>query len=450
MKTSLEIKENKNFLWGAATAAYQLEGAAFEDSKGLSIWDTFSHRNGTVANNHNGDTACDHYHHLEEDLNLMQELGLKSYRFSVSWPRILPNGTGAVNETGISFYNRLIDGLLARNIEPCMTLFHWDLPYSLHRRGGWLNDDSPLWFEEYAGIISRKFGDRIKLFITLNEPQCIAGGYYNGELAPGYHLSKGELLQTCHNLLKAHGRAVSVLKQDNSCRVGIAHATAPFLPDTDATEDVEGARSGFVNSDYDAFMYSPTFWTDPIVFGRYPEWVNKYKALDAPVITAEELSLINQPIDFIGLNIYTGTRYSASKGLLVSPPGSPHTLIGWDIVPQALYWGSRFIYERYDLPIMITENGMSCHDAVSLDGKVHDSNRIDYLERCLKELSRASADGVDIRGYYLWSLIDNFEWAKGYQERFGIIYCDYATQKRTLKDSAIWYKKLIETNGAAL
>lgn len=441
----------KDFIWGAATAAYQLEGGAFDDGKGLNIWDTFTHRKGKIFEGHNGDTACDHYHHIDEDLDIMKSLGLKSYRFSVSWSRVLPNGTGKVNESGVDFYNHLIDGLIERGIEPCMTLYHWDLPYALHLKGGWLNDNSSDWFEEYAKLIKERFGDRVKNFITFNEPQVFVGcGYYEGSHAPGYKLSKGELLRIGHNVLKAHGKAVSALRKGSECKIGLTSAAGAVMPVSNSEEDIERARSEYFNSDYDGFVFSNSFWYDPAIFGKYPDWVYDYNEIDAPTITDEDMKIINQPIDFIGLNIYNGRYVSAKSGTVTNRAGMPMSLIQWPITPEALYWGPRYYFERYNKPIMITENGMSCHDAVSLDGKVHDPNRIDYLNRYLLELKRAVDDGVKIDGYFVWSLIDNFEWAHGYKERFGIVYCDYETQKRTLKDSAFWYKNVIETNGETL
>lgn len=442
---------NKDFLWGAATASYQLEGAAFEDGKGLSIWDTFSHHDKKIYENQNGDISCDHYHNLEEDLDLMQQLGLKSYRFSVSWSRLLPNGTGEMNLAGVDFYNRLIDGLLARGIEPCMTLYHWDLPYALHKKGGWLNDESPLWFEEYAKLIKACYGDRVTYFITFNEPQVFTGcGYFEGNHAPGYQLSKGELLRIGHNVLKAHGRAVKALRDGRTCKIGYSAASCPALPVTETKEDIAAANDNYFYSNYDAFLFSDAFWGDPIVLGKYPDWVTSYNDIDAPTITEDDMALIHQPIDFIGMNIYNGRYVSATLGAQGNPVGHPHTLIGWPITPIALYWGPRFYSKRYGLPIMITENGMSCHDFISLDGVVHDPNRIDYLNRYLLELKRAIKDGVNIQGYYVWSLIDNFEWAHGYKERFGLIYCDYESHERTLKDSAFWYQNVIRTNGESL
>ncbi len=441
----------KDFIWGAATAAYQVEGATFEDGKGLNIWDTFSHAKGKVFDGHNGDTACDQYHLLDTDLGIMSEIGLQSYRFSVSWARILPDGIGKVNEKGIAFYSRLIDELVKRNIKPCMTLYHWDLPYALHLKGGWLNDDSPKWFAEYAALIKERFGSRVHDFITFNEPQCFVGnGYFQGVHAPGYKLPKAEILRIGHNVLKAHGLAVKALRDGEACRIGITGASCPAIPVSNSESDMEAAEKCYFISDYDAFAFSDAYWFDPIYKGEYPAWVYGFNEIGRPVITDSDLELISQPLDFLGLNIYNGKYVSGKEGVLGNRQGFNRTLIGWPITPEALYWGPRFMYERYGKPIMITENGMSCHDVVSLDGKVHDSNRIDYLHRYLLEYRRAAEDGVDLDGYYVWSLTDNFEWASGYNERFGLTYIDYSTQKRILKDSGLFIKEVIQSNGECL
>lgn len=439
----------KDFIWGTATASFQVEGAAFEDGKGLNIWDAFSHIDGKTFGGHTGDVACDHYHRLEEDLDIMKSLGLKGYRFSVSWARIIPDGTGAVNQKGIDFYNRLIDGLISRGIKPCMTLYHWDLPYALHLKGGWLNDDMPDIFANYAKVIKENFGDRVHDFITFNEPQVFVGcGYFDGKHAPGYRLSKAELLRIGHNVLKAHGKAVIELRRGEPCRIGLSCASQPAIPVSEADKDA--ARENYFQSNHPAFAFSDAYWLDPIFTGKYPDWVYAYKEINVPQITDEDMKLISQPIDFIGMNIYTGRYVKAGvSGFEVQPPkvGMTRNSIGWFITPEALYWGPYFYYERYKKPVVITENGMACHDCVSLDGKVHDPSRINYLHRYLQNLKKAAEDGVDIDGYYVWSLIDNFEWSDGYNERFGIVYNDYETQQRIIKDSAYWYKDVIASNG---
>jgi len=439
----------KDFTWGTATASFQVEGAAFEDGKGLNIWDAFSHIEGKTFGGHTGDVACDHYHRLEEDLDIMKSLGLKGYRFSVSWARIIPDGTGEVNQKGIDFYNRLIDGLISRGIKPCMTLYHWDLPYALHLKGGWLNDDMPDIFANYAKVIKENFGDRVHDFITFNEPQVFVGcGYFEGKHAPGYSLSKAELLRIGHNVLKAHGRAVIELRRGEPCRIGLSCASQPAIPVSEADKDA--ARENYFQSNHPAFAFSDAYWLDPIFTGKYPDWVYDYKEINVPQITDEDMKLISQPIDFIGMNIYTGRYIKAGAyGAEIQSPkvGMTRNSIGWFITPEALYWGPYFYYERYKKPVVITENGMACHDCVSLDGKVHDPSRINYLHRYLQNLKKAAEDGVEIDGYYVWSLMDNFEWSDGYNERFGIVYNDYETQQRIIKDSAYWYKDVIASNG---
>ncbi|MCM1022925.1 MAG: GH1 family beta-glucosidase [Prevotella sp.] len=438
----------KDFIWGTATASYQVEGAAFEDGKGLNIWDAFSHIDGKVFDNHNGDTACDCYHRLDGDLDLMKSLGVNSYRFSVSWSRIIPDGAGEVNPKGLDFYSRLIDGLISRGIKPCMTLYHWDLPYALHLKGGWLNDDMPDIFAAYAKLIKEQFGGRVHDFITFNEPQVFVGcGYLEGKHAPGYRLAKPELMRIGHNVLKAHGKAVLELRKGEPCRIGISSASQPAIPVS--AEDTAAARENYFQSDHPAFPFSDAYWLDPMINGRYPDWVYECKEPNAPVITDEDLKLISQPIDFIGMNIYNG-RYIHGGEVRKFKTGMTRTSIGWPVTPEALYWGPYFYYERYKKPIVITENGMACHDRVSSDGKVHDPNRIEYLREYLQNFRKAAEDGVDADGYYIWSFMDNFEWSDGYKERFGIVYNDYETQQRTVKDSALWYKDVISSNGENL
>lgn len=444
----------KDFVWGAATASYQIEGAFDEDGKGRNIWDEFTHTDGKISDKSTGDIACDHYHRYKEDVKLMAELGIKAYRFSVSWSRILPDGTGEVNQKGIDFYNALIDELLKYGIEPYITLYHWDLPYALHLKGGWLNDDISDCFERYTEIAAKSFGDRVKNFITFNEPQVFVGcGYLEGSHAPGYKLSDKELLHICHNVLKAHGKAVRVLRANvKDVNIGFTSASSPLVPVSE--NDTEAARSAYFSCGKGNFIFSNAFWHDAVVFGKYSESLVNAYGDDFPAFTDDDMKLISSPIDFIGLNIYTGAYVKANKDgyaeRLDPVQGHPHTAIGWDIVPETLYWGTKFFYERYKLPVFITENGMSAHDCISLDGKVHDPNRIDYLNRYLLELKKSAEDGTDIRGYFQWSLLDNFEWAKGYSERFGMIYTDYPTQKRIVKDSGHWYKNIIGSNGEKL
>ena len=444
----------KDFVWGTATASYQIEGAAYEDGRTDSVWDVFSRTEGNVKNFHNGDYACDHYHRYKEDVKLMAELGVNAYRFSISWSRILPNGTGEVNQKGIEFYNNLIDELLKYNITPYITLFHWDYPHILDRKGGWRNNDSPKWFEEYARVVYNAFSDRVKNFITFNEPQCfIGGGYQTGVHAPGYKLSRGEIVQMSHNVLKAHGLAVRALREiAPDCKVGYAPCGSAAIPLTESKEDIEAARKKYFALDPENFNWCVCWWSDPIMLGHYPEDDPNFKLYSKylPENYKEDLELISTPIDFYCQNIYSGFLVKAGESGPEKVPYSINTSynsLGWPTTPKSLYWGPKFLYERYKKPIVITENGMACHDVVSSDGKVHDPNRIDFIERYLKELKKCAADGTDIKGYFYWSLMDNFEWAHGFTQRFGLVYTDYETFERIPKDSYSYYKEIIAQNG---
>lgn len=443
-----------DFVWGAATASYQIEGAAYEDGKGVNIWDTFSHTPGKISDNSTGDIACDHYYKYKEDVQLMAKIGIKAYRFSLSWSRLIPEGTGRINQKGIDFYNSLLDELHAYGIEPYVTLYHWDLPQALEDKGGWQNDESPAWFEEYATLVAREFGDRVRFFTTFNEPQVFMGcGYLVGEHAPGLKLEDEALLKACVNVLKAHGRAARVLrKYVVESRIGITVATTMTIPKT--FEDVDSARKKFFESGKGNYAFMQSFWLDPIILGKFPEeMLEAYPQLSS-MVSPIEMAEISTPMDFLGVNNYTahlvGTGEEGEPVIIERHRGFPKTAIGWNITPDGLYWGTRFFYERYKLPIYITENGMANRDVVSLDGKVHDPQRIDYYHRYLIMLNRAAKEGVDIRGYFAWSLMDNFEWACGYDQRFGIVYVDYETMQRTIKDSGYWYRDVIAQNGENL
>ena len=448
----------KDFLWGAATASFQIEGAWDEDGKSPSIWDEYCAQPGKICDRSDGKTACDHYHRYREDVALMAEYGIRNYRFSVSWPRILPEGTGRVNEAGVAFYDRLIDCLLEYGIRPWMTIYHWDLPACLEEKGGWLNREMPEWFAEYTGVLAERFGDRVKDFITINEPQCILGlGYMAGVHAPGRKLELKDQVTACHNLLMSHGRACQVLREKvKDVRIGYAPCGAPAIPLNESDPaDVEAARKAYFATDGDSPVFSVAWFSDPAILGTYPEDGLKRFGQYLPDSWQEDLKVICQKLDFYTQNIYEGKQIRATDSAgnyetVPYPAGYPRTACGWPVTPRALYWGPRFLWERYRLPFIISENGMSCHDWVMPDGKIHDPNRIDYLRQYLKELRRASGDGADIRGYFYWSLLDNFEWARGYTERFGLVYVDYATLKRTPKDSMAWYADTIRANGENL
>ena len=442
----------KDFAWGAATASYQIEGAWNEDGKGLNIWDIYSHNPENIADNSTGDMCCDHYHRFREDVLLMKEIGLRAYRFSISWARILPSGTGEVNEKGIQFYSDLIDCLLENGIEPYITLYHWDLPYELHKKGAWLNEQIIDWFADYAAIIAERFSDRVTHFITFNEPQVFIGhGYLSGLNAPGLRTTYFDAFQMAHNVLKAHGAAVKAMRKAavRPIKIGIAPTCTAHYPSTDCPEDVEAARKHLFSCPPlgSRVMWNVTWWSDPIFFGRYPEDGLKIYKEFLPNITDEDMELISQPIDFYAQNIYSGQEIrmggDGKPEVVDEPIGSPQSERHWSITPKCLQWGPRFLYERYGLPIYITENGMSAHDVISLDGKVHDPNRIDFTQRYLLELEKAT-DTADIRGYFHWSLLDNFEWTDGFSPRFGMIYIDYSNMNRIIKDSGYWYKKWIQ------
>ncbi len=445
----------KDFVWGAATSSYQIEGTGRDSGKGQNIWDVFTKEPGRVYEGHTGDIACDHYHRFREDVAYMKELGLKGYRFSIDWSRVLPEGTGKVNEKGIDFYNALIDELLEQGIEPYITLYHWELPYEIYKRGGWMNPEIVEWFGQYARLVAERFSDRVKYFFTLNEPQCFVGlGFLQGCHAPGVKAPLRDTFEMAHNALKAHGRAVQMLRAygKQNVQIGYAPTSGMCYPEKETPKDIEAARKALfaLPDDLSNWTWNVSWWSDPVILGKYPEEGMKKYEKYLPVITDKDMKLISQPIDFYGQNIYNGRCIRMGTDgrpeEVRRPAGFTKTATNWPVTPEALYWGPKFLYERYRKPIYITENGMACHDTVSQDGKVHDPNRIDFLARYLKNLKRA-AEEIDIRGYFQWSLMDNFEWDKGYAERFGIIYVDFETQERIWKDSAYWYRDLIRRNG---
>jgi beta-glucosidase len=447
----------KGFVWGGATASYQVEGAAREDGKGPSVWDMMCRKEGAIWSGQSGDVACDHYHRYEEDVALWKGIGLKGYRFSISWPRVIPAGTGAVNPKGLDFYDRLVDELVAAGITPYVTLFHWDYPLDLYYRGGWLHPDSPAWFADYAAVVVEKLSDRVSHWMTLNEPQCFVGlGHRDGVHAPGDKLAFREILRMTHHVLLAHGKAVEVIRARSKQKANVGYAPVGQVkaPATDDRRDVEAARQAMFSITEPKNYWSNTWWMDPVILGRYPEDGLKLYAEDLPEITDGDLKTMCQPLDFFGVNIYQGQTVRAGKDGRAEPVSLPTgyamTAFHWPVAPAALRWGPRFFSERYHLPIVITENGMANVDWVGLDGKVHDPQRIDFTRRYLLELEKAIADGVDVRGYFHWSIMDNFEWAEGFRQRFGMIHVDYVTQKRTPKASAEWYKEVIATNGASL
>ena len=439
----------EGFVWGAATASYQIEGAVAEGGKGASVWDRFTRKPGVIWHGHNGDVACDHYHRFEEDVGLMQAVGLQAYRFSVCWPRVMPSGTGPVNETGIGFYDRLVDALVAAGVDPWITLFHWDYPQALFERGGWLNPDSPKWFADYARLVVERLSDRVGHWITLNEPQVFIGyGHREGRHAPGLELTWRDTLQAGHHSLLAHGMAVQAIRSSarTPSKIGYSPVGMPAMPRSDAAEDIEVARR-LTFGMRDRTLWTNAWWMDPIFLGHYPEDGLAVFGSDAPHGPSSDFDIIRQPVDFFGVNTYMAfhpIHEGCGDGW---PIGHPRSAFDWPVTPEALYYGPKFFYERYGRPIVITENGVSCRDWISLDDKVHDPQRIDFLARYLRALHRGGCEGVPVEGYFQWSMLDNFEWAEGFKERFGLVFVDYPTQRRLLKDSAYWYQQVIATNG---
>lgn len=444
----------KDFVWGSATASYQVEGAAFKDGKGLNIWDTTTRKPDYTFDGHNGDEACDSYHRYKEDVKIMKEIGLKAYRYSVSWARVMPEGVGSVNEKGLDYYDRLTDELLENGIEPYVTLFHWDLPYELYKKGGWLNGDIGKWFGEYADIVSDRLKDRVKNFFTINEPQCVIGaGYVNGEHAPALNVPPRDAILGIHNTLLAHGYGHSAIKANiPHARIGYAPATAVRIPARNTPESIEAARRETMRV-YDQPWWSNTAWADPIMFGAYPsEMLEKFGDI-MPAFT-DDMKKIHTGLDFFAFNTYHGEIVDMNDNgevyYVKRKWGYPRTTMNWPVDPDCLYWGAKFFYERYKKPIIISENGIACPDWICRDGKVHDSMRTDYIQRHIASLRKAADEGVDVEGYFLWSLLDNFEWKHGYSQRFGIVYVDFDTKERTIKDSAYAYRDIILSNGANL
>ena len=471
----------EDFIWGAASAAYQIEGGAAEDGKGPSIWDDFSHTPGKVFGGHTGDVAADAYHRYTEDLDLMKDLGIRHYRFSVSWPRVLPEGRGGINPAGLAYYDRVVDAALERGITPWITLYHWDLPLTLEEEGGWLARDTAYAFGEYSFLIAEHFKDRVRHFFTINEPQCAIGlGYGTGVHAPGKKLSDEELFRAWHHLLLGHGvaaRAVRSAAPDaliglsstgalgyltkETCRALAEESKAASLTDSGY---LSATPAGLADASFlslpkkqnGGYFFNHQWFLDPVFLSHYPEDPENPWYEPSKLVPEEDLAVIASPVDLAGLNIYNGTELmphaSSDSGFSAAKryPGFPRTALKWPVCPEVLYWGPRLIYERYGVPVCITENGQSCNDKIFLDGCVHDPDRIDFLHRYLRELKAASEDGVPVKGYFHWALTDNFEWNSGYDDRFGLIYIDYRTGKRIPKDSAAWYANVIQTNGAVL
>lgn len=440
----------ENFLWGAACASYQCEGAWDADGKGPNIWDDFCHDPGHIKNGDTGDVACDSYHLFRDDVALMRECSLQAYRFSVSWARVIPDGDGEVNEAGLRYYDELIDELIRNGIEPLVTLYHWDLPSALQHKGGWLNRDIVDAFGRYASILAERFRGRVHTYMTINEPQCVAClGYGIGTHAPGLKMSEEDVARVFHNLALSHSEAYRRIKAvDSGARVGCAPCGRLCFPQDDTPENIDAAyRASFDLSG--EWMFTFNIFLDSIAQRRYDDTAPAAVKRFAATVPASDWEKMEKP-DFIGINVYQGTMVDTEGRPVPFGPGYPITALKWNITPRVMRYGPAHIYRRYGLPVIITEDGLSCSDKVFLDGKVHDPERIDFLHRYLTELLHAVEDGVPVEGYMQWSFLDNFEWAEGYNERFGLIYVDYATQKRIPKDSADWYRQVIESNGAKL
>jgi beta-glucosidase len=446
------IRFPEGFVWGAATSAHQIEGSPLADGAGPSIWHRFTHSPGLTLNGETGDVACDHYHRYEEDVELMRELGLNAYRFSIAWGRVLPDGTGRVNPKGLAFYDRLVDALLERGIQPVVTLYHWDLPAALDDRGGWLNRDIADWFADYTRVVVRALDDRVPMWATLNEPWVVTdGGYLLGALAPG-HRSLFEAPIATHNLMRAHGAAVQAYRAEGrgEHRIGIVVNLEPKYPASQSEEDLAAMRRA------DAYMNRQ--YLDAVILGSYPTELREIFGEAWPEHTADDMRQIRQAIDFIGINYYrrgvsrhdpTALPLGASN---VPQPQHASTDVGWEVYAPALTRALLWVKERYgDLPLYITENGAAFYDPPSVvNGRVDDPLRVWYYREHLRAAYEAIRQGVDLRGYFAWSLLDNFEWSLGYSKRFGIVHVDYQTQQRTPKGSARFYAEVIRTNGAAL
>lgn len=430
----------EDFKWGAATSAYQVEGAAFDDGKGASVWDWFSSQPGRVERNETGVIACDQYRRYPEDIQLMQELGLQVYRFSISWPRVLPEGTGRVNPKGLDHYDRLVDALLKAGIEPWVTLYHWDLPLQLHERGGWPNRDAADWFADYAAVVTERLGDRVKTWMTINEPSvCVYAGYLQGTMAPGIKNPK-QAVYAAYNFLLAHGKAYAAMKAVRSdLKVGLTHASQQGRCLDDDPKTLKFA----------AFMWEQNngLFVEPVLCGSFPEAVLKKYALICPMIRDDDLRIMNQ-YDFIGLQYYADQFYEKGGWSKRRPAHFEYTEMGWPVTPEGFYQNIMEYVRRYSPKEMaITENGMALADEPTARGKVHDPRRRKFFEKHLKSAHRAMQEGAPLTAYIAWSLLDNYEWSFGYRPRFGLVHVDYLTQQRIIKESARWFSQVIRDNG---
>ncbi|MDC8015708.1 GH1 family beta-glucosidase [Tahibacter soli] len=447
---SAPIRFPSDFLWGCATSAYQIEGSPLADGAGPSIWHRFTRTPGLTRDGENGDIASDHYRRYKDDVALMRRLGLNSYRFSIAWARVLPEGKGRVNPAGLAFYDRLVDELLAAGIAPNVTLYHWDLPAALDDRGGWLTPDIADWFADYAQVVYRKLDDRVKMWATLNEPWVVTdGGYLHGALAPG-HKNFYEAPLASHHLMRAHGKAVQAYRAEGKHKIGLVVNIEPKYPASQSPEDLAATQRA------DAYMNRQ--YLDPALLGSYPPELKDIFGEAWPDWPAEDFALIKQPLDFIGLNYYTRnvTRHDEANWPLrasgVKQAGATYSETGWEVYAQGLTDTLAWIRDRYGNPeIYVTENGSAFYDPpVAEDGAIDDPLRVSYLKKHLRAVHAAIEAGCNLRGYYAWSLLDNFEWSLGYSKRFGIVHVDYATQQRTIKASGKLYAEVIASHGAVL
>lgn len=450
----------KHFYWGLATAAYQIEGAPDEDGKGKSIWDTYAHTPGKMRNGDTGDVAIDHYHRYKEDVRMMKDLGANAYRFSISWPRIFPNGTGSPNAKGLDYYSRLVDTLLAANIEPFVTLYHWDLPQALQDHGGWQSRDTALAFGDYAGYVAKHLSDRVKHFFTLNEFQTFVDIGHHGvdltvqgqpvhlEIAPGLHLEAKALNQVAHHAVLAHGMAVRAIRANSKkgVKIGPAEVLHMAVPVIDSPKHVKAAHI--------ATRELNARFLDVMLTGKYLDSYLHEAGKNAPHFTAEDMRIIASPIDFVGVNIYLVKSYvlaaDNARGYHAAPMSESHPKMysRWHTFsPEALYWGPRLVHSIWKPhEIFITENGCAAADTLAADDQIYDTDRVMYLRNALTQLHRATSEGIPVKGNFVWTAFDNLEWTDGYGTRFGLIYVDFSSQKRTPKLSAQWYREAATRN----
>ncbi len=453
------------FHWGAATSAMQVEGSPYADGGGRSIWGVFEAKPGAIKDKSTNWVADDEYNRFSEDIGHMRDIGLNSYRFSFGWPRIMPQGKGQPNEKALAYYDKLINGLLAANITPFPTVFHFDYPEALQQQGGWLNPDSSHWLADYAHLLATRYSDRVTNWLTINEPNIHWGfGSEVGMMPPNLKLQEPDLALGCHNILLGHGRSVQAIRAaaKKPVKVGLPFAGVFSLPASASAQDVAAARTASFSVEKRPLipnlpamiLMNTAWWLDPIYLGHYPAEGFKLFPSAEKLATPADMRIIHQPVDYCAVNLYFAPTVKAGADgkpeTVPDPPNTPRSHYGWAITPDLLYWAPKFLAERYHKPILITENGISLDDSPTPDGKVHDPKRIAFLNSYLGAYKRAHQEGIPLAGYFHWSLLDNWEFMNGYLERFGLIYVDRNTQQRIVKDSAFHYREIIQTNGANL